>query len=50
MTTPVSIRGLDRRGRKEFEGDFGNRHLVNQNYQITEVPENHVLMKVEIDR
>lgn len=50
MTTPVSIRGLDRRGRREFEGDFGNRHLVNQNYQISELPENHVLMKVEIDR
>jgi hypothetical protein len=50
MTTPVSIRGLDRKGRREYEGDFGNRHLVNQNYQITEVPDNHILMKVEIDR
>lgn len=50
MTTPVSIRGLDRKGRKEYSGDLGNRHIINQNFPITLVPENNVLMKVEIDR
>jgi hypothetical protein len=50
MTNPVTIRGLDRRGRREYEGDFGNRHVVNQTYQITLVPENNILMKVETDR
>jgi hypothetical protein len=50
MTTPVSMRGLDRRGRKEYSGDLGNRHIINQNFPITLVPENNVLMKVEIDR
>lgn len=50
MTTPVSVRGLDRKGRKEYSGDFGNRYIVNQNFPITLVPENNILMKVEIDR
>lgn len=50
MTTPVSIRGLDRKGRKEYSRDFGNRHVVNQTYPITMVPQNNVIMNVEIDR
>lgn len=50
MTTPVSIRGLDRKGRREYEGDFGNRHVVNQTFPITLVPEDNVLMKVDVDR
>jgi hypothetical protein len=50
MTTPVSIRGLDRKGRHEGDSDFGNRHVVNQNFPITLVPQNNVLMQVEIDR
>lgn len=51
MATPVSIRGLDRKGRKENDGEyFGNRHIVNQTYPITLLPQNHVLMQVEIDR
>ena len=50
MTTPVSIRGLDRKGRREYEGDFGNRHMVNQTYTMTEVPENNIVMKVDTDR
>lgn len=50
VTTPVSIRGLDRKGRREYEGDLGNRHVVNQNFQITLVPDNNILMKVEVDR
>ena len=50
MTNPVSIRGMDRKGRREYEGDFGNRHIVNQKYPITLIPENNILMNVEIDR
>ena len=50
QTTPVSIRGLDRRGRQDIGDEFGNRHMVNQTYQMTMVPDNHVLMNVEIDR
>lgn len=49
-TAPVSIRGLDRRGRKNTGDEFGNRHVVNQTFSITRIPENHELMKVEIDR
>jgi hypothetical protein len=50
MTNPVTIRGLDRKGRREYEGDLGNRHMVNQVYPITLLPANHMLMNVEIDR
>lgn len=50
MTNPVTIRGLDRRGREEFNGDLGNRHMVNQNYQMTMVPDNNVIANVETDR
>lgn len=50
VTAPVSIRGLDRRGRREYSGDLGNRHVVNQTYSISLIPENHILMQVEIDR
>lgn len=49
-SSPVSIRGLDRRGKKGTGEEFGNRHPVNQTFQITRIPENHELIKVEIDR
>ena len=49
-TTPVTIRGLDRKGKREYGGDFGNRHVVNQTFQITQVPVNNILMQVEVDR
>jgi hypothetical protein len=50
MTNQITIRGLDRKGRKEYDGDFGNRHVVNQTYPMTLVPENNILMHVEADR
>lgn len=50
MTNPITIRGLDRRGRREYEGDLGNRHMVNQVYPMTLIPANHILMNVETDR
>jgi hypothetical protein len=50
LTNPITIRGLDRKGRREYNGDLGNRHMVNQNYEMTLIPSNHVLMNVETDR
>lgn len=50
MTQPVSIRGLDRRGRREYSGDNGNRHMINQTFEMTLQPTNSVLQNVEIDR
>jgi hypothetical protein len=50
MTNPVTIRGLDRKGRQEYAGDLGNRHMVNQVYEMSLVPADNVLMKVEVDR
>lgn len=51
QTNPVSIRGLDRRGRREYSGeDRGNRFVVNQTFEMTLVPTTSVLHKVETDR
>lgn len=50
MTNPISVRGYDRRGRREYTEDFGNRHIVNQQFEITRVPENDTLYNVETDR
>lgn len=47
---PVSIRGLDRKGRREYSGDNGNRHIVNQQFEMTLVPGNSTLQQVEVDR
>jgi hypothetical protein len=33
QTNPVSMRGLDRKGRKERDEDFGNRHVIDQNFR-----------------
>jgi hypothetical protein len=50
MTNPVSIRGLDRRGRRETSEDFGNRHIIDQQFEQTLIPANEVLQNIEIDR
>lgn len=50
MTDPVSIRGLDRRGRQEYGGDLGNRHVINQTFEMALLPEEHPSYGVEIDR
>jgi hypothetical protein len=50
QTNPVSIRGLDRRGRRERATDYGNRHVVNQAFDMTLIPDNEELYNVEIDR
>lgn len=49
MSTPNSIRGVDRRGRQEFNS-YPNRHVVNQQFEMSRLPDNHPLMEVEIDR
>lgn len=47
---PVTARGDDRRGRREFGGDRGNTHVVNQQFEMSLIPPNSVLMQVETDR
>lgn len=49
-TAPISIRGLDRKGRREYSADHGNRHVVNQNFEMSLVPSTSVLNQVETDR
>lgn len=50
MTNPISIRGLDRMGRREYTEDGGNRFLINQQFEMTLIPSNTELMLVETDR
>lgn len=50
MVNPVSIRGLDRRGREETSGGFGNRFVVNQRFEMMLVPPQNILYKVDTDR
>jgi len=50
MTNPVSMRGLDRKGRRERSEDFGNRHVVDQNFEMTLLPAKDTLYSVETDR
>lgn len=50
QTSPASMRGLDRKGRREANEDFGNRHLTDQNYEMTLIPKFDVLYNVEVDR
>lgn len=50
MTNPVSLRGLDRGGRRERNEDFGNRHVINQWFEMTLVPAKDSLYQVETDR
>lgn len=50
MATPTSIRGLDRRGRREYTEHGGNRFVINQSFQLNLVPKNSILHDVETDR
>lgn len=51
MTNPISIRGFgDRFGRREHTEDGGNRYIVNQQFEMTLVPDNDELYRVEVDR
>lgn len=57
MSSPISIRGHQRRGLKEDRGgkasqigDGGNRFAVGSQFEMTLIPQLDVLYKVEIDR
>lgn len=50
QTNPISMRGLDRRGRREYTEDGGNRFVINQQFEMTRVPQNDILYSVEWDR
>lgn len=50
MTSPVSLRGYDRRGQRREDVDFGNQYAVNQTFQLDLIPPNDVLYNVEVDR
>lgn len=50
MTSPSSIRGLDRLGRREYTEDFGNRHVTDQTFEMTLIPVHDELYQVEVDR
>jgi len=49
MGDPISVRGLDRRGRRGY-GQENNRHVVQQTFDMTLLPELHPAYGVEIDR
>jgi len=48
--SPVTVRGNDRRGRKEYGESFGNVHVVNQTFEMALVPGTDVIYDVEVDR
>ena len=50
MTNPITQRGRDRRGAREYQEDGGNRFMVNQQFEMALIPENDVLYNVEWDR
>jgi hypothetical protein len=50
QTNPISMRGMDRRGRREYTEDFGNRYVTDQQFEMSLVPSNDELYNVEIDR
>lgn len=50
QTNPISMRGTDRLGRREYTEDFGNRYVTDQQFEMTLVPANDELYLVEIDR
>lgn len=48
--SPVSMRGRERSGRKEYSESFGNTFVVNQTFEMVLIPENDVLYEVDTDR
>ncbi len=50
QVNPVSIRGQDRRGRREYSGDVGNRWTVGQSFEMTLVPTTSPFQHVDTDR
>lgn len=50
QTSPASMRGRDRYGRRESTEDFGNRYITDQSFEMTLLPARDELYKVEVDR
>lgn len=50
MTNPITMRGIDRRGRREGTEDGGNRLMIGQQFEMSLVPDNNPLYNVEMDR
>lgn len=51
MTSPVSIRGHQRRGRREYTEDGGNRFVVGQSFQMVLIPKSEsIFYSVPVDR
>ncbi len=50
MSSPVSIRGHQRHGRREYTEDGGNRFVVGQQFEMALVPRTDVLYLVPMDR
>lgn len=51
MVTPITIRGQDRRGNREFPVNAGgNRFWINQQAEMIKIPTNDIRYQVEIDR
>lgn len=49
--TPVTMRGLDRRGRRgDSSNTAGNRYVINQMFNMAALPAGHVAYNVETDR
>lgn len=50
-SSPVSMRGYgDRKGRREYSEDGGNRYVMNQALEMVALPSNNTLQAVETDR
>ncbi len=51
MVTPITMRGYDRGGNREFEANAGgNRFWVGQQCELVKVPNNDILYQLETDR
>lgn len=51
MSSPVTLRGTgDRRGRREYTEDGGNRFVINQAFEMALLPDTDERYKVETDR
>lgn len=51
MVTPITMRGLDRGGNREFAANAaGNRFWVGQQAEMVKIPSNDITCQVEIDR
>jgi hypothetical protein len=50
MTSPISMRGHQRQGRREYTEDGGNRFVIGHQFEMTLVPSTDILYSLPIDR